>query len=126
MTKENSSPHKDEIVINFDLNSDDTFISLENNYRFVDHPDDKNADYRCVELLHGDFAGLVYRYGRFKLASRDNPDKTRTIQYEYDIIKIPKNIQGVEYPPEKEKEFSDLLATILIDIVNKWAEENKD
>ena len=126
MPTENLSPQKEEMIIDFDLDSDETFISLENNYRLVDHPDDPKAEYRCFEILHGDFAGLIYRYGRFKIAGRDNPDNSRTIEYEYDVIQIPDHVKGVSYPPEKEREFSSLLANVLIDIVTKWTEKNKE
>ena len=115
-----------EETIEFDLNTDGTFLDVSQNYKFVDHPDNPDADYRCVEILHGDFAGLVYRYGRFKIAGRDNPDNSRTIQYEYDVIQIPDHVKGVIYPPEKEKEFSNLLVNVLIDIVTKWTEKNKE
>ena len=119
---------KDQVIIDFDLNSGDDFIEapIKNLYNIIDHPDDSSADYRCVELIGGEFAGLVYRYGRFKIAGRDNPDESRTVQYEYDVIKVPDHIKGVKYPDEKEREFSQLLGTILMDIVNKWVVENKE
>lgn len=121
MTEE--KPQKE---IDFDLNLDGMFLDMTQNYKFVNHPTNPKAEYRCIEILHGDFAGLIYRYGRFKIGGRDNPDKSRTINYEYDVIQIPDTIKGVKYPPEKEREFSDLLANILIDIVNRWVESNKE
>jgi hypothetical protein len=114
-----------EEIVEFDLNLDGTFLDIKENYKFIDHPDNPNANYRCIKLLHGKFAGLVYRYGRFKLAGRDNPNNSRTIQYEYDVIKIPENIKGVEYSDKEEKEFSTLLANILIDMMKKWTENHK-
>jgi len=109
-----------------DPNFDESYLSADQNYKFVDHPDDPEAEYRCIELLYGKFAGLIYRYGRFKIEGRDNPNNNRTLNYEYDIIHIPDNIKGVEYPAEVEKEFSDLLASILMDIVNNWVISNKE
>jgi len=115
-----------EETIEFDLNTDGTFLDIAQNYKFVDHPDNPEADYKCVEILRGEFSGLIYRYGRFKIAGRDNPDNSRTIEYEYDVIQIPDHVKGVSYPPEKEREFSSLLANVLIDIVTKWTEKNKE
>ena len=114
-----------EETVEFNLNLDGTFLDISKNYEFVDHPDDPMAEYRCVKLLYGEFAGLIYRYGRAKVGKRDNPDSSRSINFEYDIIKIPEHIKGVSYPSEKEKEFFDLLANILIDIMNKWVDKNK-
>ena len=122
MTEEKTS----EEIVEFALDLDDTFLDISKTYKFVDHPDDPMAEYRCVKLLYGEFAGLVYRYGRAKIGKRDNPDSSRNINFEYDIIKIPDHVEGVSYPSEKEKEFFDLLANILIDIMNKWVEKNKD
>jgi len=126
MTKEKFKPQTEEMIVDFDLTSDESFIELPKKYKIVEHPDNPNAEYMCVEVLRGEFAGLIYRYGRFKIAGRDNPDDTRTIQYEYDVIKVPEHIKGVKYPDEKEREFSQLLGTILMDIVNKWVEHNNE
>jgi hypothetical protein len=109
-----------------DPNFDETYLSTDQNYKFVEHPNNPDAEYRCVELLYGKFAGLIYRYGRFKIEGRDNPDKSRSLNYEYDIIHIPDNIKGVDYPTEVEKEFNDLLASVLMDIVNNWVASNKE
>ena len=81
-----------EETIEFDLNTDGTFLDIAQNYKFVDHPDNLDTDYKCVEILRGDFVGLIYRYGRFKIAGRDNPDNSRTIQYEYDVIRVPDHV----------------------------------
>lgn len=121
MTEEKSL----EEIVDFNLNIDGSFLDISKNYEFVDHPDDSTAEYRCIKLLRGEFAGLIYRYGRAKIGKRDNPNSSRSINFEYDIIKIPEHIKGVTYPSDKEKEFFDLLANILIDIMNKWVEKNK-
>ena len=96
MTTETTNLPKEKMIIDFDLGSDETFADTEHNYRFVNHPNDPKADYRCVEILYGDFSGLVYRYGRFKIGGKDNPDETRTVQYEYDVIDVPDKIKGVQ------------------------------
>lgn len=123
MTPENTNPPEE---IEFDLTLDGTFLDIKQNYEFVRHPDDPTAKYHCIKLLQGQFAGLIYRYGRFQIAGRDNPDSSRTIQYEYDVIQVPDNIKGVEYSDEEERIFSELLADILIDIIKDWDEENKE
>jgi hypothetical protein len=114
-----------EKIVDFELNVEDTFLDISKFYKFVEHPDNSAAEYKCIKLLYGEFAGLIYRYGRTKIGKRDNPDSSRTINFEYDIIQIPDQVKGVSYPPEKEKEFFDLLANVLIDIMNKWAVKNK-
>ena len=122
MTKEKKTTE----TIDLELNLDKTILDMSNQYEFVEHPDDHKAEYRCIKLLQGEFAGLIYRYGRSKIGKRDNPDSSRSINFEYDIIKIPDHVEGVIYPSEKEKAFFDLLANILIDIMNRWVDNNKE
>ena len=95
-------------------------------YEFVDHPTDPRADYKCFRLIRGDFKGLIYRYGKFQFSPRKNPNGTKTLQYEYDVIDIPDNILGRKYPNKKGEEFYDLLANILMEVIEDWDEGKKE
>ena len=117
---EEKNPLKEVI---FDLDSD--LKRYDDFYKIVEHPDDPTANYKCVELIKGGFKGIVYRYGRFKIAPRKHPDGSRTVNYEYDIISVPDNLKGVSLPASKEREFSKLLLDIMMEIITDWNGDNK-
>ena len=49
----------------------------------------------------------------------------QVLKYTFDVIHIPEEIIGVEYPDEMKESFDRLLAEILIDIIMKKIDNDK-
>ncbi len=87
-------------------------------YKLVDHPDSNNNDHWCIELLKGDYAGVVYQYGTIGFAKTANDDGTLTLKFDYDVIHVPDHLSDKEYSDEDTSDIITLLGNILSEIIN--------
>ena len=94
-------------------------------YEFVPNPKDKNTDEKVVKISSGPFEGMVYKYGSFKFKKPEEKEEYPSVQYTFDVLHIPEEIIGVQYPDEMKESFDRLLAEILIDIVMKKIDNDK-
>ena len=88
-------------------------------YKFVDNPNNPDDPEWCVELLKGDWKGVLYKYGQFNFYG-----ETKKLNFGYDVLYVPDNVLKIEYPDEYETKFNDLLGEILVDIVSNYTERN--
>ena len=90
----------------------------------VPDPDDKER--LCVRIEKGPFAGIDGAYGRFQMADKDNDDGTSKVRFEYDMIKIPPDLEDKEFSDEEGDAFESLLGQIYIHVLNKELEKQKE
>jgi len=90
----------------------------------VPDPDDKER--LCVRIEKGPFAGIDVAYGRFQMADKDNDDGTSKVRFEYDMIKIPPDLEDKEFSDEEGDAFESLLGQIYIHVLNKELEKQKE
>tara|TARA_B100001013_G_scaffold326098_1_gene238506 strand:- start:269 stop:628 length:360 start_codon:yes stop_codon:yes gene_type:complete len=90
----------------------------------VPDPDDKER--LCVRIEKGPFAGIDVAFGRFQMADKDNDDGTSKVRFEYDMIKIPPDLEDKEFSDEEGDAFESLLGQIYIHVLNKELEKQKE
>jgi hypothetical protein len=93
-------------------------------YSKVPDPDEKER--LCVRVEKGPFAGIDVAYGRFQMADKDNDDGSSKVRFEYDIIKIPPELEDKEFSDEIGDTFESLLGQIYIHVLNKELEKQKE
>ena len=86
-------------------------------YEFVKHPEDE--DKGAVQLTRGPFKGMIYNYGEYKFTKDDEELKSPSVMFSFNVLTIPEEMAGVEYPDEMKESFSKLLGDILVDIITK-------
>ena len=67
-------------------------------------------------MMTGPFKGVIYKYGKFQVAPPDAEDES-TAKYEYDIIMVPPELEGVEHTDEEGEEFEFMIGEILIKLL---------
>ena len=106
------------------MESEEEEYNIEDYYKFIENPLDEDDPKAVIELTAGPFSGMVYNYGEYKFKRAENEEDEPTIQYEFNIISIPDEIKGKEYPDVMKESFERLLAEILVDLVSKRIEES--
>ena len=90
---------------------------IESYYRLVPHPENpEDVSQQCIEMMTGPFKGVIYKYGKFQVAPPDTEDES-TAKYEYDIIMVPPELEGVEHTDEEGEEFEFMIGEILIKLL---------
>ena len=96
-----------------ELNQED-YDRIDGYYALVPHPEHpEDVSQMCVELKTGPFSGTVIKYGKFQVAPPDTEDES-TAKYEYDIIMVPPELEGVEHTDEEGEEFEFMIGEILV------------
>ena len=91
--------------------------NIKDKYKIVfDQNDSKKW---CVELLApcDPFHGIILSYGQFKIKPGDENNPEPKFSFETEIIYVPERLKDVTLPDEEEDKMQNLLATILIDII---------
>tara|TARA_Y100000296_G_scaffold54387_1_gene62358 strand:- start:118 stop:534 length:417 start_codon:yes stop_codon:yes gene_type:complete len=103
---------------------DNDNINIEDYYT-VDAEDKEPKDV-IVEIILGPFTGMKYQYGEFKFIkpSSEVENSSLDVEYEFDVIHVPDEIQNIQYPDEMKESFDRLLMSILFDLVKKHTEKN--
>ena len=86
-------------------------------YRLVSNPKDPNDPELCVELINGEWKGMLYRYTQYRFDV-----DSKKVKFGYDVLYVPDNILGVKYPDGYQEKFDKLLGDVLVDIVSKDVE----
>ena len=90
-------------------------ININEYYDYIPLPE--TPDKGAVRIKSGPFAGMVYTYGDYKFSKVDEDTGTPSVQFSFNVLDIPEEMVGVEYPDEMKESFSQLLGNILSDIV---------
>ena len=86
-------------------------------YKLVKDPDHKVEG--AIELTAGPFAGLIYKYGDFKLKKPTSENDSPQIEYHFEVIHVPEEIRNVQYPDEMKESFDELLVKVLMDLIQE-------
>ena len=87
---------------------------IDSYYRMVLHPKHpEDVTQQCIEMMTGPFKCVVYKYGKFQVSPPDTEDES-TAKYEYDIIMVPPELEGVEHTDEEGEEFEFMIGEILV------------
>ena len=73
----------------------------------------------AVKIVDGPFEGLIYKYGEFKLTRPKSEDEQPAMQYDFDIVEIPPDLENMRFPDEMKDTFDQLLVSILVDMVQE-------
>ena len=73
----------------------------------------KEQDQTLIGIKEGKFAGVVYKYGKVSFGE-DNPDGTKPLQFEYDIV----DNNGIQREQFGE-EFFKLIGDILVEVIDE-------
>lgn len=86
--------------------------------------DEKDKTRWMVKLSSecGDWSGIIYSYGRFEIKEPDVEGGSAKFCFERDILFVPEELRGKDFPDERNIEFTTLLGKILYDIL----EDNLD
>lgn len=90
---------------------------VEKYYKLVANP--KDPEDGAVEITAGPFSGMIYKYGDFKFCKAESEDEQPKVEYQFEVLHIPEEIIGVQYPDEMKDSFNDLLLSILVNMVQK-------
>ena len=99
----------------------ETENEIEEYYAFTKNPIDPEIG--AIRITRGPFEGLIYVYDEYKISKVDEDTGTPSVRFAFNVLHIPEEISGVEYPEEMRKSFSQLLGDILVDIVTKDSEK---
>ena len=73
----------------------------------------KEQDQTLIGIKEGKFAGVIYKYGKVSFGE-DNPDGTKPLQFEYDIV----DNNGIQREQFGE-EFFKLIGDILVEVMEE-------
>lgn len=94
-------------------------------YSLVPDPDNADAEYWCMRLEKGDFAGVIYKYGEIGIRPELNEDGTLPVKFEFDILFIPEELRTKEFGDEVKKEFETLLGNIMMAMIQEDLESKE-
>ena len=79
-------------------------------YAFVQKDGD---DFSCIKLLQPPYKGVIFKYGKVRFASEENPDGTRSMKFDYDILFNPHETDL------DNKEFIDYIGDMLVEFLDE-------
>ena len=85
-------------------------MSIKDKFVYVES---KSQDQTCIGIKGGKFAGVGYKYGKVSFGE-DNPDGTKPLQFEYDIV----DNNGIQREQFGE-EFFKLIGDILVEVMEE-------
>ena len=100
--------------------------SLKEYYSLVPDPDNVDADYWCIKLEKGEFAGLVFKYGDIGIRPELNTDGTLPVTFDYDILFVPEELRKKEFADEKKQEFENFIGNIMMQMVQEDLDSNEE
>ena len=81
-----------------------------NKYAFVQKEGD---DFTCIKLLQPPYKGVIFKYGKVGFGEKENPDGTRSMKFDYDILFNPHETDL------DNKEFIDYIGDMLIEFLDE-------
>ena len=79
-------------------------------YAFVQKEGD---DFTCIKLLQPPYKGVIFKYGKVGFGEKENPDGTRSMKFDYDILFNPHETDL------DNKEFIDYFGDMLIEFLDE-------
>ena len=79
-------------------------------YAFVQREGD---DFSCIKLLQSPYKGVIFKYGKVGFSENENPDGTRSMKFDYDILFNPHEMDL------DNKEFIDYIGDMLVEFLDE-------
>jgi len=79
-------------------------------YAFVQKEGD---DFTSIKLLQPPYKGVIFKYGKVRFSENENPDGTRSMKFDYDILFNPHETDL------DNKEFIDYIGDMLIEFLDE-------
>jgi len=79
-------------------------------YAFVQREGD---DFSCIKLLQPPYKGVIFKYGKVGFGEDENPDGTRSMKFDYDILFNPHEMDL------DNKEFIDYIGDMLVEFLDE-------
>ena len=79
-------------------------------YAFVQREGD---DFSCIKLLQPPYKGVIFKYGKVGFSENENPDGTRSMKFDYDILFNPHETDL------DNKEFIDYIGDMLVEFIDE-------
>lgn len=83
-------------------------------------PDPERKDGWCIQLKNCDYAGIIYRYGKFWIDEPEDTSEDAKCRFEYDIISVPDNLEDKEITEEAKNEMENLIGDIVVEILEDY------
>ena len=80
-------------------------------YAFVQREGD---DFTSIKLLQPPYKGVIFKYGKVGFGKEENPDGTKSMKFDYDIIFNPFDETSID-----KQEFIDYIGDILVELLDK-------
>ena len=85
-----------------------SLTGLNKTYKFVQKP---GEDFACIQLLGGEYDGVVYKHNNIKFAPKPNENDEIPLKFDYDILVNPNQAEV------DTKEFMHYIGDILLEVV---------
>ncbi len=79
-------------------------------YAFVQREGD---DFSCIKLLQPPYKGVIFKYGKVGFGESENPDGTKSMKFDYDILFNPHEMDL------DNKEFIDYIGDMLVGFLDE-------
>ena len=73
----------------------------------------EGADWTGIKLIDEKYKGVIFKYGKVGFGSEENPDGTRSMKFDYDILFNPHETDL------DNKEFIDYIGDMLIEFLDE-------
>ena len=60
-----------------------SLTGLNKTYKFVQKP---GEDFACIQLLGGEYSGVVYKHNNIKFAPKPNENDEIPLKFDYDVL----------------------------------------
>ncbi len=90
--------------------------NIKKKYRKVSNEDG------LIKLLDEKYNGVVVDIGRISFEDTSDDSKSATLNYEYDLVDCPKNVEI----DKEDKEFHTFLGDVIVDVIETTLQENPD
>ena len=70
-------------------------------------------DFTCIKLLQPPYKGVIFKYGKVGFGEKENPDGTRSMKFDYDILFNPHETDL------DNKEFIDYIGDMLVEFIDE-------
>ena len=92
--------------------------NIKEKYTILHDPKDKTKWLVKLTCECGDWSGIIYSYGKFEIKEPSEAGGSAVFSFERDILFVPLELRGKEFPDERNIEFTTLLGRILYDILD--------
>lgn len=82
----------------------------------------KDEDQTCIGIKGGKFAGVVLKYSDVSIAEEEDTNGNMPFKFKFDIL----DNNGLSRPQFENKEWTKLIGDILVDIIDRQYEGEKE